>query len=137
MDMIYKELFRVKHERSDGWLSELVSMEYGDEPFNCIHSYLVSIASGETRAKHYHKKKGEWLAITAGRIALFMEDVTSGEKRKVILDTGSKKYKMIYLPPFVAHAIKNIGEGEASLVVFSEVPEEPEDTIPYSLVLEE
>ena len=137
MNMMYKELFRTKHKRDDGWLSELVSVNYNDEPFNCLHSYLVSIIPGKTRANHYHKKKEEWLAITSGEIALFLEDVNSREKKKIILDTNSEDHNMIYIPPLVAHAIKNIGENVASIVVFSKTPEDPEDTIPHSLELEE
>ena len=130
---MHKELLRTKHKRDDGWLSELVSMNYRDEPFTCLHSYLVSIVPGKTRAKHYHKKKEEWLAITSGKIALFLEDVNSKEEKKLILDINSKDYKIVYIPPFVAHAVKNIGENMASVVVFSKTPKDPEDVIPHRL----
>jgi dTDP-4-dehydrorhamnose 3,5-epimerase-like enzyme len=129
--MKHKELYRKKHIRDDGWLSELVSMEYNDTPFDCFHSYLVSIKPGRIRAKHYHNKKEEWIAIVSGKIALLMKDVYSGEQDKMILDTTTEDYKMIYLPPYTAHAIKSIGDGEASVVVFSTMPEDPGDTIPY------
>jgi len=129
--MIYKELLRKKHVREDGWLSELISIKYEDDPFNCLHSYLVLINPGETRAEHYHKKKEEWLAITSGKIMVLLEDIHSNKREKIILDINSKDYKLIYLPPLVAHAIKNIGDKEASIVVFSTILEDPDDTIPY------
>jgi len=131
--MIYRELSRVKHKREEGWLSELVSMNYKDEPFNCLYSYLVSIVPGKTRANHYHKKKEEWLAITSGKIALFLENIKSKERKKIILDSNSKDYKIIYIPPFIAHAIKNVGDKEASLVVFSRTSKDLDDTIPYKI----
>lgn len=110
--MKHKELYREKHIRDDGWLSELVS---------------------RTRAKHYHKEKEEWIAIVSGRVALLLKDVYSGEQDKVIIDTTTEEYKLIYLPPYTAHAIKNIGDGEASVVVFSTTPEDQNDTIPYEI----
>jgi len=112
--MKHKELYREKHIRDDGWLSELVSMRYGDTPFDCLHSYLVSIKPGRTRAKHYHRRKEEWIAIVSGRVALLLKDVYSGEQDKI-----------------TAHAIKNIGDSDASIVVFS-TPEDMDDTIPYN-----
>ena len=132
--MRHNRLYRIKHIRDDGWLSELVSMNYEDEPFNCIHTYLVSVNPGKVRANHYHKKKEEWIAITAGKIALFLKDMTSGEIDKIIMDTKSEKHEIIYIPPFVAHAVQNISNKEASLIVFSKSPEDKEDTIPYEVL---
>ncbi|HEY3272824.1 MAG TPA: WxcM-like domain-containing protein [Methanocella sp.] len=131
--MMYEELTRVKHRREDGWLSELVSMNYPDQPFHCVHTYVVSIAPGKTRAKHYHRKKEEWAAITSGKIQLLMEHVETKEKASVLLDTASPDYKIIYIPPNVAHALRNPGECDASLVMFSRMPEDKDDTIPYEM----
>jgi dTDP-4-dehydrorhamnose 3,5-epimerase-like enzyme len=48
---------RQKHVRDDGWLAELISMKYTDDPFCGIHSYIVSICPGRSRANHFHRKK--------------------------------------------------------------------------------
>ncbi len=133
--MRYKRLHRNKYSRQDGWLSELISMNYEDEPFNCIHSYLVSINPGKVRANHYHKKKEEWIAITAGTIELHLKDMTSGEVDIILMDTKSKDHEIVYIPPFVAHAVRNVSNKEASLVVFSKSPEDKEDTIPCEVAL--
>lgn len=131
--MLFKKLLRTKHTREDGWLSELVSLNYDDEPFNCIHTYLVSINPGMVRANHYHKKKEEWIAIASGKIEMHLENVISCEKEKLILDTHAKEYEIMYIPPFIAHAVKNNWEYEASLIVFSKSSEDKEDTIPYEV----
>lgn len=133
--MLCKKLSRKKHIRKDGWLSELVSMNYGDEPFDSVHTYIVSVNPGKVRANHYHKKKEEWIATASGKIELHLENVISCEKEKIIMDTFAQKYEMIYIPPFVAHAVKNPCENEASLIVFSKNPEDKEDTIPYEVEL--
>lgn len=132
--MLYSKLNRIKHNREDGWLSEIVSMNYADEPFNCLHSYLVSVNPNKIRANHYHTKKEEWVAITAGTIVLHLKCVVSGEYEKICLDSQSDNYEIIYIPPFVAHAVQNISEKEASLLVFSRNPEDQGDTIPYEVL---
>jgi oxalate decarboxylase/phosphoglucose isomerase-like protein (cupin superfamily) len=131
--MMFEALSRNKHCRDDGWLAELVSMNYGDQPFQCVHTYVVSIAPGKTRARHYHRHKEEWAAITAGKIDILLQHVETGEKARVSLDTAAPDYRIIYIPPCVAHAIRNVGAGEASLVMFSRQPEDKQDTIPFEV----
>jgi oxalate decarboxylase/phosphoglucose isomerase-like protein (cupin superfamily) len=130
---MYKTLSRVKHLRADGWLAELISMNYDDQPFRCVHTYLVSIAPGKARARHYHQSKEEWMAIASGKIDVYFEHVNTGEKARITLDSASPDYALIYIPPYVAHAVVNAGEGEASLVVFSRAPEAGGDTIGYEV----
>lgn len=57
-----------------------------------------------------------------------------GEEDKVILDANSEESEIIYIPPFVTHALENIDSGKSSVIVFSKNPEDKEDTIPYELV---
>ncbi|WP_048134642.1 WxcM-like domain-containing protein [Methanosarcina sp. 1.H.T.1A.1] len=132
--MLYEKLPRTKHIREDGWLSELVSMNYKDDPFNCVHTYMVSVKPGKVRANHYHKKKEEWIALATGKIALHLKNVVSGEGKKVVLDALSETYELIHIPPFVAHAVENICDQEACIVVFSKNPEDKEDTIRYEII---
>jgi dTDP-4-dehydrorhamnose 3,5-epimerase-like enzyme len=131
--MLFKEIHRDKHEREDGWLSELISMKYDDQPFSCLHSYLVSIRRDMSRANHYHIEKEEWIAITSGKIDLLLEDIRTKERAKIHLDTQSKDYKLIYVPPLIAHSLVNVADGESSAVVFSKAPEKTSDTTPYTV----
>jgi dTDP-4-dehydrorhamnose 3,5-epimerase-like enzyme len=133
--MLYDKLIRVKHKREDGWLSEIVSMNYSDEPFNCVHSYVVSIEPMRTRANHYHRNKEEWLALAAGKVKLCLKDIVSGKYEEIVLDSKSDTYEVIHIRPYVAHALKNISNGEASVIVFSKNLEDKEDTIPYEVAL--
>jgi dTDP-4-dehydrorhamnose 3,5-epimerase-like enzyme len=131
--MLFKEIHREKLQREDGWLSELVSMKYSDQPFNCLHSYLVCIKKGKTRANHYHLEKEEWMAITSGKIDLSLKDIKTKERATIHLDTKSKDYKIIYIPPLVAHILVNVEDGESSAVVFGKAPEKAGDTTPYEV----
>jgi dTDP-4-dehydrorhamnose 3,5-epimerase-like enzyme len=132
--MDYKELSRQKHIREDGWLSELVSMNYEDEPFNCLHTYVVSVNPGKIRANHYHKHKEEWIAAVAGKITLYLKDIESGEFEEIVLDTSDCSLSIIYIPPLIAHAVYNDTKNAASLIVFSKTPEDKNDTIPFEVL---
>jgi oxalate decarboxylase/phosphoglucose isomerase-like protein (cupin superfamily) len=131
--MIFEKLPRIKHIRDDGWLCELISTKYHDQPFSDIHSYIVSIVPHQTRAKHYHKRKEEWIAQAAGEIEITLENIHTKETGKIMLDTKTKDYSIIHIPPFIAHSIKNTGDYEASIIVFSKTPEDKTDTIPYEV----
>jgi len=123
-------LSRTKHIRDDGWVCELVSMNYHDEPFSDVHTYLVSIAPNMTRANHFHKKKEEWIALTAGVVELTTLDIRTKNKERIVLDTKTKEYSIVHIPPDIAHSLKNIGICDASVLVFSKTPEDVSDTIP-------
>lgn len=131
--MLTDRLTRTKHIRNDGWLAETIPMNSPDLPFSGIHSYVVSITPGRSRANHYHRKKEEWIALAAGKILLSLEDPETKENEQHTLDSSSEDYQVVHIRPFVAHSVKNIGTGEASIVVFSKTPEDPADTFPYTI----
>ena len=106
-------------------------MNYPDHPFCGVHTYIVSIAPGRSRANHYHLKKEEWIALAAGRILISLEDTRTKEKEKIVLDTAEKDYRVLHIPPSIAHSITNLGTGEASIIVFSKTPEDRSDTFGY------
>jgi dTDP-4-dehydrorhamnose 3,5-epimerase-like enzyme len=131
--MNIKKLSRTKYSRDDGWLTELISSTHDDVPFTNIHSYLVVIKPDSYRAMHYHKIKEEWLALTSGKIKLVLEDIQTKEKEFFILDENSKDYDLVYIPINTGHVVKNVGDKNASLVVFSKTAEIPGDTIRYDM----
>ena len=59
-----------------------------------------------------------------------MKDVRSQEVDRIYLDAESDDYNLIYIPPFVGHAVKNISGNKAKIIVFSKNPENKEDTVP-------
>lgn len=131
---LYRELFRTKHARDDGWLCELVSMRYDDEPFSGVHTYVVSVAPGRSRANHYHRKKEEWLAVVSGRIEVRLRHVLTGDSAAMVLDTSDPACRILYVPPMVAHSVRNPLSAESALVVFSTTPEDRDDTVPFDFV---
>jgi oxalate decarboxylase/phosphoglucose isomerase-like protein (cupin superfamily) len=126
------ELSQQIHVHDDGLLVELISMNYTDIPFNCFHSYQVMIKSGCFRVMHYHKTKEELLAYTNGNITILLEDFRIKKSKEISFDENVDNYSLIYIPP-MAHAIKNVGIGNASVVVFSKNTEIKGDTIAYKM----
>ena len=124
-------LNRKKYYSPSGFLAELVSSKYKDEPFK-IHSYLVKINQGYKRAEHYHKKKEEWVTPVAGKTLLKLENVKTKKKKEYLLDFEDKIQRIIYIPPYWAHSIKAV-DGNSGIVVFSLTTENEKDTIPYKL----
>jgi dTDP-4-dehydrorhamnose 3,5-epimerase-like enzyme len=130
---LYRELCRTKHTRDDGWLCELVSMRYDDEPFSCVHAYAVAVAPGRSRANHYHRQKEEWFAVVSGCVEVRLRHVLSGDSACVALDCADPACRILYIPPMVAHSIHNPRSTESALVVFSKTPEDRDDTVPFDL----
>ncbi|MBI2644466.1 MAG: WxcM-like domain-containing protein [Candidatus Wildermuthbacteria bacterium] len=124
-------LKREKHQAPSGFLAELVSSKYADEPFK-IHSYLVKINKGYTRANHYHKKKKEWITSIGGKTLLKLKHVKTGQRKQYLLDFEAKDQKIIFMPPFWSHSIAAIG-GASAVLVFTLRPEDKEDTISHEV----
>jgi len=102
-------------------------MDHEDVPFDCFHSYLFVIRANRFLAMHYHKKQ-EWIALTYVRVKILIEDISSKERKEIILYEYSIKYSLIYIPPKIAHIIKNIGNIDSSIFVFSKTIEIHGDT---------
>jgi len=124
-------LRRKKHFSQSGFLAELVSSKYRDEPFK-IHSYLVKINANFTRAEHYHKSKKEWITPLFGKALLKMKNIKTKRRKKYLLDARNREQKIIYIPPYWAHSIKAVNS-DSGILVFSLTPENKQDTIPYKI----
>jgi len=132
MTGLCEKLPRVKHVREDGWLAELVSKAYNDEPFDCVHSYVVSVEPGCSRAGHVHNKKREWFATASGKLELVLEDPKTKQSERVLMDAEAEDFNVYYVAPGVAHVFKNPSDTEkALLVVFSQNTEDKADTVDY------
>lgn len=107
---------REKYAREDGFLVELFSKKYGD--FEAVHSYLVSIESGKSRAGHFHKKKNELIFPVEGKVVVLLSN--GSEKKEIILGSEENEYSAVVIPPNVNHLIKNRTDSRAKIVVFSD-----------------
>jgi UDP-2-acetamido-2,6-beta-L-arabino-hexul-4-ose reductase len=118
-----------------GWLIEVLGQDTlrPDPGFGQMH---VSVAHpGKVRGNHYHTRKLEWFCVPSGVGLLRLQDLSSGEVRDVRM--GEHELKTVQITPGVIHAIKNIGEKDMVLIVYSNEkfnPADP-DTV-YQKILE-
>ena len=108
-----------------GWLIEVLGgdLPEGCEEFGQLH---VSVAyPGKVRGNHYHTRKVEWFCVPAGKGLLLLKDRETGEAREVLM--GVNNLKTIKIEPGAIHAIKNIGEEDMVLIVYSNESFDPED----------
>mgnify|MGYP001230464035 FL=1 len=120
------EIFDLKKKSDErGWLIEVLG---GDLPEGCkeFGQLHVSVAyPGKVRGNHYHTRKVEWFCVPAGKGLLLLKDRETGEAREVLM--GVNNLKTIKIEPGAIHAIKNIGEEDMVLIVYSNESFDPED----------
>jgi len=112
-----------------GWLIEVLGGELPDgcKKFGQIH---VSVAyPGKVRGNHYHTRKVEWFCVPTGKGLLILEDRETGETQEVMM--GINNLKTIKIEPGTIHAIKNIGEDDMVLIVYSNESFDPDDPDTY------
>lgn len=95
--------------------------------------HLVSIHPGNTRGNHLHPGHAEWLYPFHGDGLLIWKGVSGKVQEKLI----SRDCTLIYIPPAVAHAVKNPGPEILYLLAWREAVSpaaatEPE-TVPHQL----
>tara|TARA_Y100001936_G_scaffold188591_1_gene186897 strand:- start:26 stop:430 length:405 start_codon:yes stop_codon:yes gene_type:complete len=112
-----------------GWLIEVLGGELPDgcKKFGQIH---VSVAyPGKVRGNHFHTRKVEWFCVPTGKGLLILKDQETGETQEVMM--GVNNLKTIKIKPGTIHAIKNIGEDDMVLIVYSNESFDPEDPDTY------
>ncbi|MBU1165635.1 WxcM-like domain-containing protein [Candidatus Micrarchaeota archaeon] len=114
---------RTKHSRDDGYLVELFSKKYDD--FKAVHSYLVRVAPGKTRAGHFHKKKTEVIFPVGGEVTIILKEMENAQNqnksaKEIILSSEKEEYSGLLVPPELWHLIENRTDKDAKIVVFSD-----------------
>lgn len=116
---------------SRGWLIE------NELPIvrRSMRHFLVSTSKpGVVRGQHYHTQKREWFLVLGGRATITFEDIKT--KDRVSVDLDQKSFRMVEIPPNVAHAIVNKGRGAMMLlgIVNEHFDLKHPDTFPYKVI---
>lgn len=101
-----------------GNLTVLMSDLYAPED-TTPHVYLVTAAARSIRAWVYHKRQSDRLAFTQGTIRVVLYDLrpesaTYGVLN--VLDVGAANMLQLTIPPFVVHAVQNLGDTDSQFV---------------------
>ncbi|MFH1833020.1 MAG: cupin domain-containing protein [Candidatus Levyibacteriota bacterium] len=110
-----------------GWLAEILTpKDVGNKAFGLI--VVTTAKPGQTKGRHYHKRKTEWYCVIKGDGMLTLIDNKTRETKKI--EMGEKNMIMVQIPPNHFHLIENIGKTEMFLLVYvNELfnPKEPDN----------
>ena len=123
-------------EDNRGWLLKMLMRHHidaADREFGEI--YLTSARTGQVKGNHYHENAAEWFCVVSGQGLLVTKDLKSGELNEFNLSL--EQSYTVFVPPNVAHAIKNVGETDMVLLAYSDQPYDPDniDEKRYELLL--
>lgn len=117
MKVKIKNLTIKKDER--GWLAEILnSKDVYNEKFGL--ALVTTALPGQTKGKHYHKRKKEWYCVIVGNALLTIKNRKTKEIKKIKM--GENKLKLIQIPTGYWHSIKNIGNKEMILLAYVSEP---------------
>jgi UDP-2-acetamido-2,6-beta-L-arabino-hexul-4-ose reductase len=127
MDIKTKKLEKKVDDR--GFVFEVLRSEQVNAPFGQI--FITTVKPGKVKGNHYHKRKKEWYCVLSGKVAVHFVDVSTKEKKKVVLD--SKEPELLEIRPGISHAITNEGEEEAVIIAYISESFNPEDPDTFTL----
>lgn len=84
-----------------------------------IYMTRLVIEPGVTTANYYHKETSVMFFIESGSILAVFEQIHTKHKEKIHIQPGMQA---IHIPPYVAHATKNIGNTDAVMILFTNRP---------------
>lgn len=100
-----------------GWVSNFLDfLPITTDNLKNVH--IVSLAPGQTRGNHFHKKQHEALVVLGDEIFVRARNHETGEKYEETV--GAERPVMFFVSPFVSHAFENRGEKMAYLVCFTD-----------------
>jgi dTDP-4-dehydrorhamnose 3,5-epimerase len=119
-NQIHEVELRRLEQRADGRgnLVVLMSDRFGDQ-YRPPHVYLVTAAARSVRAWVYHKRQSDRLAYTQGRLRVVLYDLRPDSPTYGVfnvIDVGAANKVMLTIPPFVVHAVQNLGNEDACFV---------------------
>jgi dTDP-4-dehydrorhamnose 3,5-epimerase len=84
-----------------------------------VHVYQVTALAGSIRAWVYHRLQFDRLAFANGRFQIVLYDIRPESptmNRLNVFNLGSEQPALVRIPPFVIHAVCNIGRETSTFV---------------------
>ncbi|MBV6458833.1 MAG: hypothetical protein HONBIEJF_01971 [Fimbriimonadaceae bacterium] len=137
-----------RHEDPRGWLIELFRDDELPPGFEPTMAYISMTKPGVARGPHEHRHQTDGFAFLSGRFELHLWENRPGqEARKLVLEVGETNPAVVFVPPGVVHAYRNVGESDAFVVNFpdrlyagwgkkeevDEIRHESDDNSPFKL----
>jgi dTDP-4-dehydrorhamnose 3,5-epimerase len=102
-----------------GLLCEIWREDWGVGPMTNPQTYLFTLRPGIRKGWVMHKRQYDRMFLVAGVIQVALYDArrhspTFRQRQDVFVSVEARK--LIVIPPFVVHAVVNIGQGDAVVV---------------------
>lgn len=91
--------------------------------------YFTSAKPGQAKGGHYHPDAQEWFTMIVGKGILVLEDIDTKERIEIEMDAQCPE--TIYIPPCVAHIVKNRTNADYIMCAYTDELYDPKDTIVY------
>jgi dTDP-4-dehydrorhamnose 3,5-epimerase-like enzyme len=96
--------------------------------------YFVTFSQEDAvRGNHYHKKFREWFGVVSGCCTVILEDITTKERKTLVLDAKEDRYTRLEIGPNVAHTFQSKSPNTV-LLNYIDQQWKPGDTFPYKLI---
>lgn len=117
----------VTHEDERGELTEIMSSAWGLDDIPIAYVYQAMIRPGRVKGWVYHKQQSDRQFVLSGFIKYVLWDMradssTAGQVDEIYVSERTRA--LLVIPPYVVHAVQNIGQTDA---VFINLPTRPYD----------
>ena len=115
--VVIKDLSRFTDER--GWLMELFRDDELPEGFEPTMAYLSMTKPGVARGPHEHVHQTDGFVFLNGQYELYLWENRDGNEEKFETHkVGAENPCLVFVPPGVVHAYRNVGTEEAFVLNF-------------------
>lgn len=83
--------------------------------------YTITLHPGAVAGNHFHKGRREVMVCIAGHVELRTEDVQMQDQSTFDLSPGEDGYPYFCIQENVAHAVRNLSDGDSVVLVFTTV----------------
>lgn len=96
-------------------------------PFGEVY-VIHSVADGQRRGDHFHRKTDEWFSVVQGSAELRLVDPDTGDRRSIRLDATDAR--TVRVPAGLAHVLVSRG-GPMTAVAWASREHDPADVEPF------
>ncbi|HRK20871.1 MAG TPA: WxcM-like domain-containing protein [Fimbriimonadaceae bacterium] len=108
-----------KYADSRGWLTELFRDDELPDGFRPAMGYLSVTLPGVARGPHEHVHQTDCFAFLSGTFELILWENRAGRPaERHSLYVGENNPAVIFVPPGVVHAYRNVGDSDAFVLNF-------------------
>lgn len=115
--MIVKDLAKYTDQR--GWLLELFRNDELPEGFHPAMAYISMTKPGVARGPHEHVHQTDGFAFVDGEYEVYLWENREGRREQMVtIKAGREEPKVVFVPPGVVHAYRNVGASDAFVINF-------------------